>query len=242
MAHGSPDWGASRPVTTIYQLSDLGELAARLGSIVTFDRRGDVVWLDDFEDNIEKWDYTTLGTGAAVALSTDKARNGAKSCKLTCGNTIGNITYIYRTIGAPIVATKIGAEVSMILDPFIMIYFYIEVYKPPTAYRVTIRYNPIDNVLQYQNLAGGYEDLLVGLDLQGGNSWHTLKIVGDFSSTGQYDRVLLNNLTPDVAGVASYQFATAVEDQLRVVIMASSLTAANRSMYVDDVIITQNEP
>lgn len=242
MSHGSPDWGASRPVSTIYQVSDLSELAARLGSIVTFDRRGDVVWLDNFEDNINKWDQSPTGAGAAIALDTDRCRSGGKSCKLTTGNLAGNSTYIHRSFGASVVSAKLGIELSFTLHPFVTFYLYIEAHRPPTAYRVTMKYDPVTNILAYQKFNGFYEDLIVGLDLEAGTVWHTMKLVGDFSVDGFYERVILNNLTPDIQGIPSHQFAAGAEDKLRVVVMATTQSAANNSLWIDDMIVTQNEP
>ena len=55
MGHGYPDYGTQGPVSTVHSIQDLGELAVRLGSIVTFDRRGNVLWLDGFDSGIGAW-------------------------------------------------------------------------------------------------------------------------------------------------------------------------------------------
>ncbi|GAI06639.1 unnamed protein product, partial [marine sediment metagenome] len=44
MIHGHADYGAGAPGKTIYSMLDVGELAARLGSPVTSDRAGNVMW------------------------------------------------------------------------------------------------------------------------------------------------------------------------------------------------------
>ena len=65
MAHGARDFGIYAPKETIVTIEDLGELAVRLGSPVNYDRKGDVVWVDGFEDGIDKWDIDlTLGRGS----------------------------------------------------------------------------------------------------------------------------------------------------------------------------------
>ena len=68
MAGETPDYGRLSAQATVFPVTDLGELAARLGSIVSHDRRGDVIWLDGFEDGLDKWQPTTSGSGAAVDL------------------------------------------------------------------------------------------------------------------------------------------------------------------------------
>ena len=242
MAHGSPDWGASRPVTTIYQLSDLGELAARLGSIVTFDRRGDVAWMDDFEDNIDKWVISAVGVGASAALSVDKARSGAKSAKLTTGDTVGAMTTLYRMFGLPVIKTRLGFEYSFVCHDDVAFYTHLGIYRLGTLYITSLLYDHSIPALQIQKTNGAYEDLTAGLDLSAGDAWHTIKLVSDFSSDGEYVRVLLDNNAPSVLGRAARQTATALADHVRVLFSGRTLTAANNSMYVDDVIVTQNEP
>ena len=55
MTHGVQDFGASSGQNSTYGLTDLGELAVRLGSPVSFDRRGDVVMMETFEDGLDAW-------------------------------------------------------------------------------------------------------------------------------------------------------------------------------------------
>ena len=62
------------------------ELAARLGSPVTFERRGNVYLVDSFEEGLNKCVPTTSGTGAQVYLDTERARTGGYSCKLVAGS------------------------------------------------------------------------------------------------------------------------------------------------------------
>lgn len=242
MSHGTPDWGSGQPVNTIYQLSDLSELAARLGSIVTFDRRGDVVWLDNFEDNIDKWTISVGGVGAAAILSGDEARNGAKSAKLTTGNLIGNMTVIYRYFGLAAIDTRLGFEYSFICNDDVKIYTFTEVYREGVLYTTSLLYDHSIPALQVQKTDGFYEDLMPGLDLRSGDAWHTIKLVSDFSRTGEYIRVILDNNEPFVFGRPARVTATGNADHVRVALAGRTLTAANNDMYVDDVIVTQNEP
>jgi len=63
MAHGTPDWGVTASKKTIYSLHDMGELAVRLGSIVSFDRRGDVIFSDSFQNGLGKVYASGVGAG-----------------------------------------------------------------------------------------------------------------------------------------------------------------------------------
>lgn len=242
MAHGKPDWGESKPTATIYPLSDLGELAARMGSINTFDRRGDVVWMDDFEDNIDKWQPSETGTGATVALSADEARSGGKCCKLTTGNEINNFTGILYHLGPSAIASRMGLEFSFILNHNARLYMRISAQQDVWTHACYFRYNPTDELLEYSNAAAVWTELVPNLKLKEGNCWHTIKMVADFTGSGEYVRLMLDNLTPSVSGLSMRGYAGAGADYLLVWIQCQALTAENHDMYIDDVIITQNEP
>ena len=202
MAHGHPDWGISQPRKTVYPVTDLAELAARLGSINTFDRRGDTVWMDDFEDNINKWNYSGSGTGWAVALSTDQALHGAKSAKLTTGNAVTNSTYIAKHHPLP-VSSRLGLEISFTTDTSLSYIQFGLAYSTGTSYReASIRYIPGEpGSLQYKDETGIWTEFATTTlpDVQ--SLFHTIKIVADLSSH-KYTRVLLDNTEYDLSAHA----------------------------------------
>ena len=71
------------------------ELAARLGSPDTFDRRGDVLWMDDFESGL-KWRTSLLGTGSLIDLTATMAASGGKCCRLVTGSANNDYAYLLR--------------------------------------------------------------------------------------------------------------------------------------------------
>ncbi|GAI56753.1 unnamed protein product, partial [marine sediment metagenome] len=79
MAHGQPDFGMYQIAKTIYRLADMGELAVRLGSIVTHDRRGDVIWMDNFDSGIAKWYQFASDDDGLVEWSAERSRSGGFS-------------------------------------------------------------------------------------------------------------------------------------------------------------------
>jgi len=58
-------------MTSVFGNIDTGELAARLGSIDIYDRRGNAIFIDDFSGGESKWGYAEVGLGARHALTTD---------------------------------------------------------------------------------------------------------------------------------------------------------------------------
>lgn len=242
MAHGSPDWGTGKPTTTIYQLSDLGELAARLGSINTFDRRGDVIWFDDFEENLAKWQTSATGTGAWAALSTDYSRSGAMSAKLTTGDTANQFTFIVKRLGLSALETRFGLEFSVQLHNFARLYAYLQIYREGWIYTTAIRYDPATGVLEYYSSTPAWVALTAALALKVTNCWHTIKLVQDQTALGDYTRLLVDNQNLDVAGIACHRTETDVAEHMMIWIQSQAVLNSNSSMYIDDVILTQNEP
>ena len=95
MAHGHPDYGGAAPLATVYTLQDLAELAARLGSIDVFDRRGNVLLLDDFESGIKKWLFGGTGSYSAGWIC-DRAEHGGFCLSIQTEGAATSLVSAYR--------------------------------------------------------------------------------------------------------------------------------------------------
>ena len=82
MVHTLPPWTSKYRLVKIFANVDVAELVVRLGSPVSFDRRGNVVLIDDFAASVIKWSYPGYGTGNGHELSTAWAKSGSQSLKL----------------------------------------------------------------------------------------------------------------------------------------------------------------
>ena len=72
MVHTLPDYTTKYKTAIVFGNLDHAELAARLGSIDIYDRRGAVIDLDNFEAPYMRWIGETLGGGGNVTLTTEK--------------------------------------------------------------------------------------------------------------------------------------------------------------------------
>lgn len=240
--HGGPDYGVSTAKQTVYALADMAELAARLGSIVTFDRRGDVIFLDDFESGLAKWEISGSGAGYAAAQSAFTARNGAYSAKLTTGSTLGQQIQIARYMPYPVLSS-FGLEVSFTINANLdYMRFQLEIYDGVNAQSFSMQYEVDTDELKVFKGGVGYTVIASGLALRPyDQQFHTMKLVGDYA-TKKYRRLILNERFYDLSSWNSWQFASANAPRLTALVLATSVPAANTSFYVDDAIITQNEP
>ena len=241
MAHGSPDYGPREPKSTTYSSHDLAELAARLGSIVTFDRRGNVVWFDDFEDNINKWTFETPSAPEVCELSTTSARNGAKSCKIVTSADSGSLFEIYRYIPLP-TTTKVGFELSYNLISNVD-YFQHDIYlrDGTNGYLFRARYNLTDTTLQLLKADGTYTNLTTTLDLPVlANLFNTFKLVVD-TDTKAYVRLIVNDVEYDISAYSGLSSVSALAPYLSVTSTVFNTDDGSATIYIDDCIITQNE-
>lgn len=220
----------------------LYELAARLGSPVSFDRHGQVVWMDGFEEGIGKWLATVVGTDAAVALNGDYARNGAWCAKLTGGSDGSGYAMISRLLAFPLLG-RMGFEYSFAFDGDLnVLELVFLLYDGTDLHRPVIRYDHPKKLLVYWDSGYGWVPIASGVDLFLSDlPFWTWKLVVDFGGE-EYVHLVVNDKYYDLAGIAYPQVASEVNAHLLLIIRNYSLSGENGVVYIDDVIITQNEP
>ncbi len=238
----TPDWGALSGQATVFPVTDLGELAARLGSIDRFDRRGDVIFMDDFADGLGKWVTGTAGTGAAADLSFSEVRNGMLSCRLLAGSDGTRQALIYRALSFPALS-GMGLEVSFQIPPFTEeIQFLFSLYDGVNFNDFRVIWRDTDDDLQYRDSNGDHVTFQAGVDLSIWSSlFHVMKMVVD-ADAKTYVRVILDDQEYSLAGIAAEQSANATLPMLRPRIQNHGRAGANDVVYLGDVIVTQNEP
>ena len=121
MVHTLPDYTTKYKTVRVFANLDHAELAARINNINTYDRRGNIMWWDDFEGSILLWDIGGSGTGRNAELSTAEPLVGSQCCKLTTGDAINNEGGIFRFFQLP-TTTTLGAEISFRIWPNINLY------------------------------------------------------------------------------------------------------------------------
>lgn len=241
MAHGHPDWGEGGIVSTIFKVMDLGELAARLGSIDTFDRRGNVIFQDDFESGHLKWGPYCFGAGSTISYCAETARSGAYCLKLTTGADVGRYSRIYRYMAYPVLG-KLGVELAFAIpaNPAAF-YLTMNLCDGVNEKRGTILYLPSTETLYYRDTSGNYQEVATGLKLfQDTRAWHHLKMVADFVS-GKYHRVILDDQLYSLKEHALRIDTSTSYSHLLVEVHAYTEVTTLSYLYLDDLIITQNE-
>lgn len=241
MPHGTRDWGVRNPISTVYTLEDMGELAVRLGSIVSHDRRGNVIFLEDFEYNANRWALVNNGAGAAIAINTDTYRSPDQCLRFTLGDADGNLSYAEALLPLPR-DTGLGLEASWALNSaaeYVSCHF--DWFDGTNWKRAGIRYDIEDEELQVCTDLNVWTAFATGIDLrEDSEMFHTMKVVVDLINNA-YIRAIVNHVEYSLSAYTPYVTASATSPQLRPILEAANAAAGNRNVWVDDVIITRNE-
>lgn len=242
LQHGTPDYRVTAGARTTFQLTDLAELAVRLGSPIRFDRRGDVIWWDDFECATERYDFELLGTGAAIARTTERAHGGEQSYKLTGGSDGDGIATLIGSEPA-VIRGPIGLEVAFNL-PGTIDSFEIRLveYDGANGYYAAIRWSDTASELQRRDATAAYVAVAAAIDLPVNKpTWMVLKMVVDLSDH-TYVRAILNDRCYNLSGLTYETFSDGRAPRLDFTCQTNSRAGSNDVVYVDDLILTQNEP
>jgi len=245
MAHGTPDWWGMTPKkTTVFAAIDMAELAVRLGSIVTFDRLGDVVYADDFEGSFEKYTTWSIGTGALVERTSRTYRSKTYSARLRGGSDDERFARIATgcVYQAP---SKLGFEISFAGVDYVTteyIQIYIRLNAPTGRFYAGIRYDCYNEQLYFLNSADAWQafgDMFMLIPIV--YVFNTLKFVID-PDTQKYVRCRINHLTfPMTQNFYRWGNPTEV-GSIDIQLEVKSVAGYNATVFFDDLIVTQNEP
>jgi len=242
MPHGLPDWGLVGPRQTTYGLDDVGEAAVRLGSPVLWDRRGDVLYATDFSEGIGSFQTQVSGASARVALHTEHSRHGAYSVGLHAGSDGGRYALLHLALPFQFLSA-VGLEASFSLHNEteylgIRFHWFDGAYK----YSAGLRIEPQVPRLVFMHSGGGWGVLEDPFPRH--LCWrpeHTAKVVADMAAQ-RYVRILVDERTYDMRAYDVVQAVDVRAPYWYFVIIHGGLATCTPYVYVDNVIVTQNEP
>jgi len=241
MVHTLPDYTSKYKNNTVSGIADNAELAARLGSIVTFSRTGNVIALDDFEGATLFWDTTGAGVGAFAGIVADWGKSGSQSCKLTAGAGAGGLAGIYKYFGVA-TAGKLALEISFTVDDDTDHFSLNFIHHDGTnRYAAYIEYDHANNRFEIDD-DGVVRNILPGSDLLAGgtNSFHTWKLFID-TSTRSYDKMIVDNIQTDLSAYTIPTILDPLRSSIYVYMRHYSTDVAAKTIWIDNFILTQNE-
>jgi hypothetical protein len=241
MHHTISDYSSKYRQTSVYGNIDSAEIAARLKSCDTHDRRGLILWMDDFEGAEKHWTDVVNGVGGVVALSTDYARSGDQSMKCTTGGAAGNYAGVRRYLVYPKLS-RLGFEISFTYNLNINYYaLNADTFDGATTHRGWIRIDLTNDRLRYYDDAMNFQTFFNHCPLcdQIG-AFNTAKLVID-PVGGYYTRFILNDVEYDLSSYPLYAGASVLHPFYYYSFIGYTNIATNETFYVDDGIMTVDE-
>lgn len=242
MPHGAPDWYGYRRTSKTHPLGDLAEHAVRLGAINSFDRRGDIAFIDSFEYGLQKWNQITGGAGANIEITPQYCLHGGYSIELT-GGSDGSCYACIEHHGALLPTNQIGVEVAFSLASLIdQIHLQLITYDGTSVRNTVVRFNDVGNLLEsYQG--GGVFPLIHAVTPTPRNSYSFNHLKYVFNPiTGHYVRAIFNNTEYDISQHTYHTIGSALAPCFIVYVWLYSRAANNDIAYIDNLIVTQDEP
>jgi len=243
MPHGHPDYGGAAPTNTIYTFPDMGELAARLGSIAIFNRQGNVLFMEDFEGSLARCS-AGASAGGGVVISNKFARYGDFSCCMTTGPDNYNQAYVGTLLAYPVLS-KMGFEVAWNRSDagkLWRIIFEFELYDGDDYWMADVAWSNETKKWLYRRQNADFVDLVTGVDYYEGDfPFNHAKLVVDWVKK-EYVRLIANDQVYDMTGLGLYSVPNDTPGYLFAVTRTKCAESGAAVNYIDGIIITQNEP
>ncbi len=217
------------------------ELVARLGGMNTFDRRGNVVFMEDFEGSSLKW-MSAGPAGTVKYLSNKYSLYGDQSLYVQTAATTDNFITLIRSLPLP-TPVKLGLQFSFLSYKNRLSYgLSLDVYDGSRYYYAELLFDDSDNTLKIRLNFDDWVTLETGLDtFRSFNNFTTFKSVIDIDAK-KWVRILFNNTQYDVS---DYDLWSDTSDEIKHVELRMTVKtkedAANYT-WIDGVIFTQDEP
>lgn len=237
-------FGYGESMRTVDMQSELHELAARLGSPVAYDRRGRIVWSDDFDGLQLRWVPTVTAGVGDVGLTSALPYCGDQCCHMKTGAVLNDYTAITRGMYLPL-DKNLGFQSAFRLDSSwdnAYLDFQMLLYDGTNLHLASLRVNSTGAVWtgQYYTSAGGWTSALTTWSPRVSSTWHQIKMVVDFTN-GLMVRGLIDNNVIDLSAIPTNKTADTTQ-ALDLRIKLTTLGAASRECWIDNVILTDCEP
>jgi len=219
-----------------------GELAVRQGSIVNYNRQGNVLWMDDFQSTTWKWKASYVGGAGASARSVETAHQGDACAKLTVVNVQDARAMMWKRLMYSKTG-NIGLSAAFTADlDIVSLMFSCMIYTGTTVYRMFLKFNFGDYEITVMNNQGQWIVIENTFDpIQDIDFFYQFKLIGDFEGY-KYSKLFFRDVEYDLSAIAMSYVASGTYPHLRIEAEITNGEAVEHFLYIDNVIVTQNEP
>jgi len=237
-----PDNYPYLPGSERYPLADLGELCARLGSPITYDRRGEVLWFDTFRHGLTPWKIVTSDGNQLAKITAETCMYDGFSLHMETDGT-ENAYVVAQRYFTPPVETSWGLEVSY--NPttaFDSLRLVIDYHDGSNHYGAYMMFDRANSCMKVLDADGNWQE--VGdftMNVFYANQFNRIKLVGDFQ-TKKYVRLLHSQRSYDISDHGIRGLGSGNSPVIKTEVYFWGATGATSKCYIDAVIFTANEP
>jgi hypothetical protein len=237
----------SSPLTLALAGQDisLAELAVRNGSIHSFDRRGEIIFQDDFENSTNKW-VAGYVYPASCAISTHASLKKASSMELITRPILNDsVGVVHSEIHSAL--SRFGYEANFTINSQKGQYsMQLLASDGVNGYKYVFMYNRATKEYSYWNSSGAYtvfasDKVMAPSSDVYGYTFNKVKLVADLI-TKKYARIIVNNESFEIPEVPCETLALLGFPYVSVNFASKATDASAITSYLGGVIITQNEP
>jgi len=231
---GSDQWGQSLRVGN-------ADLSVRLGSPVTWDWRGNVLYMHDFSTGYGPVQKTAHGTGAAVDLGPERAGFGGYGLTMTSGSAEWDYAQCRLYVGSN-PSKRIGIAARFAIDDNTgYVQVHVEHQVGAGSPYGSLWVDVANSQLQIYLAAGGWTNVGAVVVNTYGYTYCWLKLVID-QDTGYYERALYNETEIDLSAYPCPTLSSSYVGSIMASFVNYGRTAQNDVVYLDQVVLTVNEP
>ena len=240
MVRGLPDDANVMGYGDMQRSDDITELAARLGSPLTYERRGNVLYSETFKHGASTWNvlrasvaenatltgsyHITDGAGLLLETTLDTAQivSGKRDLPLFSEGFYG--LFIVASMRADTKYFQLAAEY----------------YDGTKVWDYSIRLSSMYETLGYKGSAGAFVELTDELNFfSGRDNFHAIGIVFD-TVTDEYTEITLDGVTYDMSDITTQGVINATAPLVRVDMWVESDSLNQATAVVDSVVLVQN--
>jgi hypothetical protein len=239
--HGAPDDSDVLKQAGMFRIDDMAELAVRLGSPVDYNKYGDVIFYDTFEDGLVKTIHNLLIINGYVRIYGDAAKSGGCAAIVNSGTGITPVSNLQYYLHYPLVVST-GFKVSFSMDGNVVrAYFEMFLYDGSDCQQFGVYYDYAGSDLYIRIPGGGLlkiDDNVPFYPILG--CFHELKLIVNYELS-RYVKLFFDHLEYDLSSYSPNIPASVIEPMLmiRVRCEGNGITAGN--MCVDNVVVTQHD-
>jgi len=218
------------------------ELAARMGSMITYDRRGQHVYTEQFEKGWGAWAGIGGGTGNAQVLDPEYAVGGGYALKLVGGSDGTNLAHAVAYLPVLPVGVWGFALRFSIYDYVDTLRVSIEREDGAHRHFAKVMFDDADDTVYFRHGDHYYEEAIAPANFERNpRAFNYLKLVADTASD-QYVRLLFNEHEVDLSAYPIEILNSVTQPKVVLRIKVYSRDANNDTAWIDDVAVTVNEP